>query len=188
MTHHAALEQWMRRFGWALGRLQPAEREDILRETRSHIDERVAAGSSVETVLAEFGPAERYARQFIDEMEAAEALGSRRTSDLARVVSLKAHQNLFAVASLLLLSMLALTGAVTLFLVLLKILDPVHTGVWIGEGVVLIGVIDDPQTARDILGLWLFPLAAICLCSVWLLGRLLLSFTVSVLLAKQRRA
>ncbi|KQY89787.1 hypothetical protein ASD25_04455 [Brevundimonas sp. Root1423] len=171
----------MRRLGWALGSLPVRERDDILRETRSHIDDRVAEGVALETVLQGFGPAERYARQFIDEIEAYEALGSQRAADLALFVANRAHRSGVAAFTLLLLLLLGVLAAITVLMVGLKIYDPVHTGLWVGQGGGFVGIIDDAAAGRELMGPWLFPISALLLTLVAVCGRLLLSFVVPLL-------
>lgn len=172
------LEQWLRRLGWALGRLSAHERDDIVAETRGHLEERIAAGAPLATVLAEFGPADRYARQFIEEMEAYGALGSQQAGALARIVIGRAHRSLAAAITFLAMLVLGVVAAIDVFLIALKLFDPVHTGVWVGPDFTLIGVIGDPREGQELLGLWLFPAAALVLLVAWILGRLLLSLTV----------
>jgi hypothetical protein len=81
------------------------------------------------------------------------------------------------------LLILGAAALIVVLLTLLKIYDPVHTGAWVGPHLTLIGVIDDPQTGHDLLGLWLFPCAAVVLMLVWIVGRLLLSIAVPLLAA-----
>lgn len=178
MTDQAELERWLSRLGWALGHLPVRERDDIVRETRSHIEDRMASGGSVQQVLSEFGPAERHARRFVDEIEAYEALGSQRAGDLARFVANRAHRSVGAAIALLALILLAILAGVIVLVVALKIFDPVHAGLWVGPGTAFIGVIDDPASARELLGLWLFPSAAVVLTLIFIAGRLLLSSVV----------
>lgn len=178
MTEQAALERWLSRLGWALGHLPARERDDIVRETRSHIEDRQAAGGSIQKVLSDFGPAEHHARRFVDEIEAYEALGSQRAGELARFVVNRAHRSVGAAVALLALVLLAILAGVTILVVGLKIFDPVHVGVWTGPGTAFVGVIDDPASGRERLGLWLFPVAALVLTLAVITGRLLLAWIV----------
>lgn len=174
--------RWLRQLGWALARLPTAERDEIIRETRSHIEERLAEGHPVESVLAGFGDADRYARQFMEEMEAYEALGSQRSGDLALFVLGQAHRNAFAAGALLLVTALGGVGLVALVIAILKIADPAHTGLWQGPDFTFLGVINQPVEAQEVLGFWLLPLAALLLVLALMAGRLLLAFTVRTLL------
>ena len=70
------LESYFARLERALAPVHPDERREILLETRSHVAEqtRRAPWRTVESVLAELGPAEEYARQFLAEEEPPAAL------------------------------------------------------------------------------------------------------------------
>jgi len=178
MTDERELDHWLSRLGWALSHLSEPERADIVKEARSHVEDRVAAGASVREVLLDFGPAERHARRFVDEIEAYEALGSQKAGALARFVVNRAHRSVVAALALLALVLLAVLASVAVLTVALKIFDPVHAGLWVGPGVAFVGVIDDPTTARELLGAWLFPAAAVFLTVVVIAARLLLSVVV----------
>lgn len=181
MTDQTQLDHWLRRLGWALGSLPAGERDDIVRETRSHIEDRIAAGAPVDRVLSDFGPAERHARQFVDEMQAYEALGSQGGVKLAWFVANRAHRSLAAAATLLLLLLLIVAAIITLGLVGLEVYDPARTGVWVGPGTGFVGLIADPSLGREVLGPWLFPAAALVLTVIFVTGRLLLSLIVPLL-------
>ena len=187
MTDQVELERWLSRLGWALGHLPVHERDDIVRETRSHIEDRVASGGSVQQVLSDFGPAERHARRFVDEIEAYGALGSQRVGDLARFVANRAHRSVGAAIALLALILLAILAGVTVLVVAMKIFDPVHAGLWTGPGTAFIGVIDDPAAARERVGPWLFPAAGVVLALIFIAGRLVLSSVVPWLVPRRDR-
>ncbi|HEV7227198.1 hypothetical protein [Brevundimonas sp.] len=175
MTDERELDHWLSRLGWALSHLSESERADIVKEA---VEDRVAAGASVRDVLLDFGPAERHARCFVDEIEAYEALGSQKAGALARFVVNRAHRSVVAASALLALVLLAVLASVAVLTVALKIFDPVHAGLWLGPGVAFVGVIDDPSTARELLGAWLFPGVAVFLTLVVIAARLLLSLVV----------
>lgn len=169
---------WLRRLAWALAAMPPAQRDDIVAEARVHLEEGVAAGRSAAEALAGFGPAEDYARPFLDEMELTAALGSQKSGDLLGAVARRVHRSLVAAVAAVVLLALALVAFMAVSLVIMKLQDPVHAGLWIGPGQQFIGTIDDPTQARELLGLWLYPLAAGCLALAWLVGRLVLLWAV----------
>lgn len=182
MTDQTRAETWLRQLGWTLASLPHAEREEILRETRSHIEDRMAAGAPVDRILEDFGPADRHARRFIDEIQVYEVIGSQRARDLAGFIANRAHRNLAAAATLLALLLLGIAAIVTLGLAGLELYDPVRNGVWIGDGGgVFIGLTDMSASGREILGAWLYPVAALVLTAICVSGRLLLSLVVPLL-------
>ncbi|WP_257387822.1 HAAS signaling domain-containing protein [Tahibacter caeni] len=171
-------EPWLRRLKWALSALPAQDRDDIVAETRAHLRDACDAGQTPAQVLAGFGGAEDYARQFVDQMELSGALGAGRSGPMLRLVLRRAHRSLIAtVATTLVLVcvLLAVTGA---SLVFFELSDPVHTGFWSGGGNLFVGVIDDPAKAVDLLGTWLLPAALAAVVLPLLLGRLVLLWTV----------
>jgi len=169
---------WLRRLKWALSAMSEADRDDIVAEAQAHLDERLAAGQPPAEALAGFGPAEAYARPFLDEMELTAALGSQRSGDLLGAVARRIHRSLVAAGAAVVLLALALVAFTAVSAVVMKLRDPLHAGLWIGPGQPFIGTIDDPTQAREMLGLWLYPLAAASLAAAWLLGRLVLLWAV----------
>ncbi|KAA6459124.1 DUF1700 domain-containing protein [Acidobacteria bacterium AB60] len=174
------IQSWLRRLKWALDSMPSTERDDIIAETRTHIEERIAKGQSLEEAIDAFGPPDVYARRFLDEIEMSTALGSQRTGALLSVVIQRAHRNISAALSLVALGCLVLTSSIAVILVFLKITDPIHTGLWFGRErrIFFIGVIRDPGIAHDLLGNWLLPVAVLVLVLSWLLGRFVLLWSV----------
>jgi uncharacterized membrane protein len=175
--------KWLIQLGCALARLPEADRDEIVRETRSHIEERLAGGRSVEEVLSSFGEADRYARQFTEESEAHAALDCSRTTDLALFVLGRAHRHAFAAGAVLLVAALSSFALLAFITIVLKIADPRHTGLWQGSDFTFLGVIDQPEAADELLGLWLFPVSAAVVLFVLVICRFVLSFTARVLLS-----
>lgn len=169
---------WLRRLAWALAAMPAPQRDDIVAEARAHLEERAADGRSAIDALAGFGPAEDYARPFLDEMELTAALGSQKSGDLLGAVARRVHRSLVAAGAAVVLLTLALIALAAISLVIMKLQDPVHAGLWVGPGQQFIGTIDDPAQARELLGLWLYPLAAASLALAWLIGRLVLLWAV----------
>lgn len=177
----AAVAAWLRRLSWALAAMPAAEREDIVEEARGHLEERLRTGQSASEALTGFGAADVYARPFLDEMELTAALGSQKSGDLLGAVARRVHRSLLAAAAAAVLLALALVAFTAVSLVIMKLQDPVHAGLWIGPGQRFIGVIDDPGAARERLGVWLYPLAGASLALSWLIGRFVLLWAVRAL-------
>lgn len=174
-------EDWLRRLKWALAEIPSPEREDIVAEARSHIEDRIAAGRKAGEVLADFGPAEIYARRFIDEMDTSGALAAQRSGDLLGVVMRRVHRNLVAALALFAVMVLGLLAFFDLAVIWMKVTDPVHAGLWAGPHHRFIGVIDDPSRSHELLGLWIYPLSALVLLLVWIIGRAILIWAVRTL-------
>jgi hypothetical protein len=165
------VEDWLRRVKWALNRLPASERDDILAETRAHLHERIDAGLGVDAALAAMGPADVYARRFIDEMELTGALATQRSGDLLKVVLRRAHRSLVAFAAFLLLLVIGVAGLGFAGTAIGKAIDPAHFGLWVGAHNFVFGSTDDSGRMREVLGPWIYPVAGIATGICWLLFR-----------------
>lgn len=170
------LEDFLRRLGWGLQGLP--DRTDIIAETRAHVQDCLARGDSIEAVLAGFGTPEEYARRFVDGMELSRALSSEKSGELAGAVLRRVHRSVVAGFAFLVLMFLGACAFAAAYLALLKIIDPIHAGLWWSQSQQFIGVIDDPSEARELLGLWVFPIAAAVCAAAWIAGRFLLLWAV----------
>lgn len=173
------METWLRRVKWALACLPDAERDDIVAEIREHLLERVAQGAQASAVLAEFGRPEGYARQFIDEREVSFAAGSRHNLPMLGVVVSRAHRSAVAAIALLATAGLATVAFVAVLTAIIKIFDPLHAGLWQGGKELFLGVVDNSGTSHELLGNWIYPLAALSIVVSWLSGRAILVWAVS---------
>lgn len=172
---HPELAAWLRRLGWALSPLPAKDRDDIVAEARLHVLERTDQGLPLAEALTALGPPETYARGFVDDMQLSAALGSRRWSHVLGAVAARATRSLAAAAAVLAVTAMAAVTGVLLIAVVMKIADPVHVGLWsTHSGSFYIGDIDDPAEGRELLGGWLYVLAALAVLITWQLGRLIL--------------
>lgn len=162
----AHLESYLARLDAALIGVPDADRREILLETRSHVADRVRGLSSrdVEDVLAELGPPEVYARQFLasDATPALTPSAPAPTTtppttlgDLAQLATGRwtSLPLLFVVVSAYAIAVLALVLAVS------KVLEPESLGLWIaqapsGRSRYFFGVTDRAQEGREVLGYW----------------------------------
>ena len=175
----AVLKTYLRQLRWGLAPQSTVDRDDIVEETRLHILARIETGQTLQAVLSSLGPAEVYASRFNDEMEITGALGSEKPIAVLFTILKRAHRSLTAVAavaSVLALSVCALAFVVTAGL---KPFDPEHIGLWLSShGSLLVGSISNPTDHRELLGGWIYPVAAIMVAIAWLLGRLVMIWTL----------
>lgn len=169
-----AVAGWLRRFKWSLAGIGSPEREDIVAEVRAHLAERMAAGAGVTEALSAFGTPEAYARSFVEEMELARALTGERFPSLLGAVVQRAHRSAVAGAAFLAVLLLGVTALGVVMTAAMKLADPVHTGLWLGQGSFFFGKVEDPAGYRELLGGWIYPLAPLSLALAWVLGRLTL--------------
>jgi len=131
------IEAWLNQLDHALQPLPAGEREDIVGETRGHLEERLDAGLTSTSALAGFGRAEAYARAFLDDHALTQALGSRRSLAMARV--------LFDFAGRSLVATLGLVGF------LFKLVRPDMVGLWAGPKGLVLGITNHTGM-HDVLG------------------------------------
>lgn len=168
------ITHWLRRLSWSLAAIPAPEREDIVAEITDHLNQRLQAGQAPAELLAGFGAPETYARRFLDDFELSGALGSQKSGDLAAAILRRAHRSLLAFAAVAAACLLSAGAFLVVTTAIYKVIDPAHAGLWSGRAGFFIGIIDDPTSARELLGAWIFPLAALSLVLAWLALRLIL--------------
>lgn len=167
------LSAYLRKLRWALAAVPDADRDSIVAETRSHILDRVEAGARLADALAALGPAEHYARDFRDSHALTTAISSRKLPQLLSALLLNAARSaVVAGAGAAILAAWSI-AAVGVHLTLLKLGDPAHVGLWRGEHFFFIGIIDDPSTGTELLGLWLPAIALLVVVLAWALTHFL---------------
>ena len=171
----SALRTYLRRLSWALASLPKKDREDIVEETREHVLARVDQGQPERDVLAALGPAEIYARSFIEEMELSGALAGQRPMQALAVVLTRVHRSVTASLTFLALLVLAALAFSGLALLVTKPLDPEHVGLWVSpNGDLFLGVSKSLSGRHEILGMWVYPLAILDVALSWFAARLIL--------------
>ncbi|MEZ5461735.1 hypothetical protein [Dokdonella sp.] len=174
-TADGSTNEWLRRLKWALSSIPVQERDEIVSEAAAHISEALDAGTSAKEILADFGSADLYARHFIDERDAAAALGTGHTTHLFMFVARRIHRSLIALFGFALVVCIAGAGISALVAAVWKLFEPGHVGLWAGSSFAFLGYIDDPSTAQDLLGNWLFPISIFVAVCAWLLCSLVLT-------------
>jgi uncharacterized membrane protein len=173
MKDDPTLSTYIRHLRWSLASLPADERDDIVAEVRSHLQDKVERGVRIEEAIESLGVPEDFARAFITERALLSALGSRDSLGLFRALGQRSVRNartISATAGCVIAWMLALVVCVV---AAAKVFDPAHMGMWIGGGQFFLGAIDDPAKGREVLGLWIFPVAFLVLFLSWLTSRAL---------------
>jgi hypothetical protein len=157
----SALDQYLDRLDSALTGVPPHERNDILREMRSHVIERTrrAPFPDVEQVLSELGPPAAYARQFLPETELVPTTSRAVLPQVAQLVG-----GGWRTLPLLLVVLTSYAvGIVAFAIALWKLIEPDGTGLWInelgsGRRSISLMISDPRQEGREVLGYWLVPI------------------------------
>lgn len=167
----ATRDVWLRQLDWALHALPARERDDIVRESRSHIEERISQGMGEPQVLASMGFPDDYAQKFLDEFDLSQALGSRKLPAMMGVAAQRIHRSVIAAAAFTWVLLLGLFAAGVTVTAAMHFLDPAHWGFWVSSHMLLIGHVDDPKEARELLGAGIYPAAVVTLVVCWIVGR-----------------
>lgn len=185
MTDHNGVQSYLKRLRWALSHLPAEDREEIVTETRAHFSERMAQGTGFETVAASFGDPEAYARRFLENYEISVALSSGSTPRMMGAALKAIGRGVGSFFAVLGLVTLYLTALVFVVIAVLKPLMPEHTGLWVGDGLFLMGVVSEKTVAgmgmageyanaREVLGYWIIPLSLVAGAVVYLLSNTML--------------
>lgn len=165
---------WLRRLEWALEPLTAPERADIVREARSHIEERARQGLDEPGILRAMGPPEDYAREFLDGYELSRALGAATLPGMMAAAAHRMHRSAMAAGAFVSVVLLALLAAGALLTAAMHFLDPQHWGLWISSRMLLLGQVDEPGEATEILGAGIYPFASLIVAICWVAGRQIL--------------
>lgn len=150
------IERYLKQLRLGLAPLGAADRDEIVAEVRSHIEERIAQGRT--GVLAEFAPAERYAAAFLAERSLMSALAEGTPWALSRSLWTGRILRALSIAAAVPLGLVQLCSAALIVLGALKPLMFDHVGLWVGPRVrFAIGYMSDPG-GPELLGWWAMPL------------------------------
>lgn len=165
---------YLRRLGWALSPLPSDDREAILAETEAHLLERLAQGDvALTAALQAFGPADEYARAFIEEYRLVGAISAPTPMPMLREALSLAGRSVVGFLGALFFLMLYLLELTLLLVAVVKPILPQQTGLFVGPDTFALAVLDEASAAAaaELLGYWLIPLA--------LIGALLVHVTAS---------
>ena len=106
---HPLVERYLSRLQDGLKVMAPEDRDEVVRDIRSHIAEATAAGTALESVLTGLGPAEKLARAYAVELVLNPAPGKPAMSGFQRFFTLA---GILAVSSIPTLVIVVTLGAI----------------------------------------------------------------------------
>lgn len=177
MNAEDRISTYLKHLNRALGALPEPDRSEIVAETRSHLRDRLAGGESeLDRALSAFGAPEDYARQFIEDYKLSRALASGRAAPLYAEVLARAGRSILGFAGTALFGLAYLAAFCFLLVAAIKPLFPDRVGVWVGENVLGLGVVDaaTAKEAQELLGYWVIPLGLVCGIALYVLTTRLL--------------
>jgi len=150
----AEAEQFLEELRRALTSLPAAERDDIVAEIRSHLEERLARGQS--ELLAPFGAPATYAASFLQERSLSGALARGSSWAVGRALLSGARRAGWWYLAVV-LAILHLYGLALIALAALKPLFPDNVGLFAGGGTLALGAAPVQAGARELLSWWAIP-------------------------------
>ncbi|MFN7962430.1 MAG: hypothetical protein U0002_14275 [Thermoanaerobaculia bacterium] len=165
------LAAYLRELRWALAVLPETDRDEIVAEARSHLLDRRDSGLSIEAAIAALGSPRDYAAPFLEAYRQSSALAHGRLRELLPVLFEKVAGSARAAGTALLLLLLWAPALAIAGTAIVKLSHPEIAGLWLGPHEFFIGTVDDPGSAHELLGFWIFPLAVVGLVVTWLLTR-----------------
>ena len=149
------INQYLAELRKALSGMTVSEREEIVDEIRTHIEERSAQpGISVEEVLRRLGPAEEIARDYTNGALLRRASRSRSPWFLLRASYHWAKASVQGLTIFLLALVGYSCGAAFVICAFLKPLFPDNIGLWVGQGGINFGFPESVQGRTELLGPW----------------------------------
>jgi hypothetical protein len=186
------LTVYLTRLGAALGGLPPADREEILLETRSHVLEQLGRSPNrrVADVLGELGAPEGYARQFLAEVGAMPGPTLEPAPPTVTAGGRPGSATLFGLAQLttrggraipwlLLFGALYVLAGVALLFVIGDLLYPTGTGVFVQppsspKPHIWVVVAESGAPGIDLLGRAIIPIGLLIVAAIHLAARAML--------------
>lgn len=107
---HPLVERYLSRLQHGLGSMPSADREEVVRDIRSHIAEATAAGATLDSVLTTLGPAETLARAYAVELLLNPAPGRPPVSGMQRFFALAGILALTSIPTLVVVVTLGAVG------------------------------------------------------------------------------
>src|SRR5687767_14090231 len=107
---HPLIERYLSRLEEGLTLMPPPDREEVVRDIRSHIAEATAAGTPLDSVLTTLGPAETLARAYAVELVLNPPPGRPPMSGFERFFALAAMLTLTSIPTLVIVVTLGAVG------------------------------------------------------------------------------
>jgi uncharacterized membrane protein len=151
------VEQYLRRLRLSLAALPEGERDEIVAEIRSHLEERQRRGASA--LLDGFDPPEVYASHFLSERALADALARGTSLALGRALLVGVRESLLSVLVVVPVALGMFVGVGLIACALLKPFFPAKVGLFCKPhgNVFFLGFSATADGANEILGWWAIP-------------------------------
>jgi len=189
MTQANRIDAYIAALSRALRGFSEPDRHDILQEIRAHLEHRDGEGR-LDEALKSLGSPQDCARGFSEELKLQQAFMDRGPVRTFAALFALASQRLTAAVGLLISGVFFLFAAGFAFTAFYELVSPELAGLWSNpdSGSFFFGVIDSgslPET-RDLLGPWLFPVAALLTLASLLIGQWLGRLFIRLMMRRPR--
>ena len=190
MTATQQIDGYMRALARALGGLEAKDRGDILAEIRAHLEHRAEENRLGEALKA-LGAPEACARGFLDELKLQAAFADAGPAKTLGALLALASRRATAAAGLFVSGVFFLLAFGFAATGVMEVVSPDQTGLWIdapSDTYVFGSLLEAPPTARELLGPWLIPVAALFAVLFFVIGQSLGRMFVRFMMNRPRSA
>jgi hypothetical protein len=175
MTDEQRINDYARRLGWSLQRLDPAERASLVGEIRSHLTDCAVGGEgALDRAIAGLGAPHALGRRFVEEYQLSGAMAAAGPLDLLRALLGRSSRRVLAVTTAFAGALCYLLTFTFATMAMVKPFAPAHVGAWQTGGAWMAGMLTEAPAAPELLGWWTVPLAIALAIGCYLLGTLIL--------------
>ena len=180
----AAIEQYLKAFARCLAPLPRDDRNEIVREARSHLVDSISDGASAGDATAALGEPSRYARRFVDSYSMDVALASNSAIRMLLTAGSFIGRSIGAFIGFHVLLLLFSMAVALLLMALVKPFAPEYVGLWSSDDGITFGLILSPDPMSiERLGWWIVPLGLLGSGLLVIVTRRLLKAFLNVLRA-----
>ncbi len=171
MTDEQRINDYVRRLGWSLQRLDVGERTSLVEEIRSHLTESAAGGAgALDRALAGFDTPYALGRRFVEEYELAGAVAASGPRPLLLALLGRTSRRLAATVAVFAAILCYLFTLVFVAMAIAKPFAPGRVGAWrLGDSWGA-GIQSPPAGAPELLGVWVIPLSLALAIGCYMLG------------------
>jgi hypothetical protein len=197
MADEKAIETYLKGLRRALRALPENDRDEIVAEIRAHLDHRAREGRLQEAMKA-VGAPEKCARGFLEEIRIQDAFADGGPAKTVGALVALASRRVTAAAGLFVSVIFFLLAAGFVITAGVEIVAPDKAGLWVNRqaGVFVLGTYEAPPPAPgapatpptpELLGRWLFPVAAAGSVLSFIIGQWLARFFVRLMAVRKSR-
>lgn len=188
MSDGKRIETYLKDLGQALRPLGDNDRADIVSEIRAHLEHRAGEGR-LDEALKSLGPPAQCARGFLEEMKIQSAFADGGATKSIGALFELASRRITAAAGLFVSGVFYLFAAAFVFVALTELVAPEAVGLWVdpSRDIFALGIVDVGENPpEELLGRWMFPVAAALAGLSLLAGQWLARVFIRMMAAKPR--